>query len=305
MLKRHMALLVALCAMLGILTTAAQGETTGPVWKILSVSTPTNFNPAADQNGSDAIILTAVNVGGSAAAGETTPITIADALPAGLTAVEVFGENAYHDPVGSPDFNGAGEATIGGLTCTFSPTTPSCRTSERVDPGDTLIVTIRVDVNESAPPSCPVSVEATGCADNVASVSGGGAPSASVSDLVAISSQTPAYGVAKGGLLAATSTSQAGAHPNVTNEFFLNTVNPRGVNLGGAPPFPPFPRLAPNRSASPRTPASISPPASSGQPSGWRAAQWWKLSTSRTVPATRWSVQPPSWSNLSVPAVLC
>ena len=61
---------------------------------------------------------------------------------------------------------------------------------------------------------------------NGASVSGGGAVSASVSDPSRSARRLPEYGIAKGGLLAAMSTSQAGGHPNVTAEFFLNTINP-------------------------------------------------------------------------------
>ena len=64
---------------------------------------------------------------------------------------------------------------------------------------------------------------------NEATVSGGGAVERvrqqSGDDQLRVARQ---YGVAAGGLLAATSTSQAGAHPNVTSEFFLNTINPNG-----------------------------------------------------------------------------
>jgi hypothetical protein len=95
----------------------------------------------------------------------------------------------------------------------------SCSEANRVDAGDTLIFTI------------PVSVETAPSLPNVATVSGGGAASASVSTPVTISSALPEYGVAAGGPLAASSTSQAGAHPNVTTAFFLNTVN---VNAGQA-----------------------------------------------------------------------
>jgi len=45
---------------------SASAETTGPVWKIMSVSNPTNFKPE-DKTGADAIVVTATNVGGSAA----------------------------------------------------------------------------------------------------------------------------------------------------------------------------------------------------------------------------------------------
>jgi hypothetical protein len=249
MLKRFTPALLAVLV-LGIFSAAARAETAGPVWKILSVSNPTNFKPG-DESGDDAIVVTATNVGGSAAGcteaqialekGEeekkqklansagctpggpvTSPIKIADSLPAGVTAVEVFGVNSYHNPLGQAGkgtHNGEVQGPPFGLRCTLSPSAPSCVTSERIDPGDTLVVTIRVSVETS--------VEGEGEVGE-ASVSGGGAASASVSDPIAISAALPPYGVAKGGLFAATSTSQAGGHPNVTNNFFLNTINPNG-----------------------------------------------------------------------------
>jgi hypothetical protein len=69
-------------------------------------------------------------------------------------------------------------------------------------------------------------------------VSGGGAASESVSDPVTISSASPEYGVAPGGSFAATSTTHAGAHPNVTTAFFLNTsiqTRAKGHPLPAAP----------------------------------------------------------------------
>jgi hypothetical protein len=262
MFKRLTPIVLALCVS-GAFSAAAQAETTGPVWKILSVDTPTNFKPG-DKSGDDAIVVTAVNVGGvatgcTAAVIETetrreekeaaegiprtfikqgschgsvgkveapsasvAPVTIADSLPKGLTAVEVFGVNAYHQALGFLEEVGGQEISseqLGppyGLSCTFSSTAPSCATSERIDPGDTLVITIRVSV--------ATEIEGSG----EASVSGGGAARASVGNLVTISSVPAAYGLATGSLLGATSTSQAGGHPNVTNEFFLNTINPVG-----------------------------------------------------------------------------
>ena len=212
--------LITLLSLFGIGATSAQAETPAPQWKILSVSNPTNFKPG-DKSGADAIVVTAVNVGGAATDG--SPVTISDSLPAGLTAVEAIGVNAYHDPVGNlfGNFGPPSEQEAGGLACTSSSASASCTTSEPgpVDPGDTLVVTIRVDVNTTEEGETEV---------NHAAVSGGGALGASVSDSVVIGSQSPPYGVARGGLLAATSTSQAGGHPNMTSEFFLNTINPQG-----------------------------------------------------------------------------
>ena len=114
----------------------------------MSVSNPTNFKPG-DKSGADAILVTAVNVGGAAAgctpdsAIETErttetahtagcvrrqpggPITIGDALPA-AECVEVFGVNAYHDPL-SRAWPVEQFGPTDGLSCTSSPAVPPAR----------------------------------------------------------------------------------------------------------------------------------------------------------------------------------
>jgi hypothetical protein len=209
--------------LLGAFVSSASAETTGPVWKIMAVSTPTNFKPG-DKSGTDAIVVTATNVGGASTNG--SPVTVSDSLPAGLTVVSgltefgfpegIIGVDAYKSPVFRARFEEEGPPF--GLSCTITPVL-SCTVSEPVDPGDTLVITVRVDVETDVEGSSEI---------NTASVSGGGAVSASVSDPVAISSALPEYGVVKGGLLAARSSDQAGAHPNVTTTYFLNTFNPHG-----------------------------------------------------------------------------
>jgi hypothetical protein len=223
--------------------TAAAAET-GPVWRVLSVANPTNFKPG-DQTGDDAIMVTAVNVGGAstgctaeqiaaeprpafspvrpcpAGSPVVSPVTISDVVPAGMTAVEVYGDDAYQDPLGEiAAFHQGGTGEDSGppygLTCTLSPRTPSCTTGEPVAPGDTLVVTIKVHVETEVQGSGEV---------NRASVSGGGAAGASVSDPVTINNTPASYGIATGGAVSALSSTQAGAHPNFTTEFFLNTVS--------------------------------------------------------------------------------
>ena len=233
---------------LGIAADSARAEVTGPVWKILAVSNPTNFKPG-DKSGGDAIVVTAVNVGGSStgctaeqlaaeprpafspvppcnhASPVVSPVTISDVLPEGLTAVQAFGVDAYHDPLGVTHessyihFYGEDLGPPFGLACTFSARTPSCTIGEPVAPGDTLVMTVKVHIESKVQGSGEV---------NRASVSGGGAAGASVSDPVTISSTPAEYGIVKGGVFSALSTTQAGAHPNVTAEFFLNTINQPG-----------------------------------------------------------------------------
>jgi len=242
--KLPLAVIAAMSLLMAVAAASASAKTTvselsgntGPQWKIVSVSAPTNFKPG-DKSGDNAILVTATNVGGSAAGctladhesevaahlGAVCPadspvantITIGDVLPAGLTAVEVFGVNSYHSPL-EEDTGTQQAGPPVDLSCMLSPGAPSCTVNERVDPGDTVVLTIRVNVESVVEGSGEV---------NSASVSGGGAPSASTSDAVTVSMAAPPYGVARGSLMAAASTSQAGGHPNVTNEFFLNTIN--------------------------------------------------------------------------------
>jgi hypothetical protein len=221
----HLALLRSLIpaclvflVILGITATSASAETQAPVWKIIAAATPTNFVPGTEP-GVDTITVMAINVGGASTDG--SPVTISDSLPAGITATEarshgntsglgLQGLDTYRKPFSEFPPN------VGGSNMQCSSTSApvlSCTEPNRVDPGDTLIFTI------------PVSVETAPSLPNVATVSGGGAASASVSTPVTVSSALPAHGVSAGGSLAASSTSQAGAHPNVTTAFFLNTVN--------------------------------------------------------------------------------
>jgi hypothetical protein len=215
MFKRFIPILLAVFAM-GVFSSVAQAETPGPVWKIISVANPTNFKPG-NENGADALLVVATNVGGGSTDGSI--VTVSDSLPAGLTAVEIFASDSYKNPLG--DLYQSIEPPHG-LSCSLSPL-PHCVTPNRVDPGDTLVISVMVAVKTDTEGSSEV---------NAASVSGGGAAGASVSDPVSISSASPGYGVAKGGLLAATSTNQAGSHPNVTTDYVLNTINPLAEGHG-------------------------------------------------------------------------
>jgi hypothetical protein len=250
-------LVVVVLGVLGGAQSAVAAET-GPVWRILSVGNPTNFKPG-DETGDDAIVVTAVNVGGAstgctaeqvaaeprpefsplrpcpAGSPVVAPVTISDVVPSGMTAVKVYGDNAYRDPLGQLAIALGNLASLGednglpaGLACTMSPRTPSCTTGEPVAPGDTLVITIKVHVETKVQGSGEV---------NQAAVSGGGAVAASVSDPVTVSSTPAEYGVAKGGVLSALSSTQAGGHPNFTTEFFLNTI--LGANGGVESVAPP------------------------------------------------------------------
>ncbi len=149
------------------------------------------------------LILTATNVGGASTDGST--ITLGDSLPSVLTATAVSGYDTYGSRYAA---NGSG-----GKEMSCSTSTVSCTYAGAVDPGDTLVMTVTLNVGESLAASVP----------NSASVSGGGTASASDDNPLAIGGTPALFGPTPGSVLIATSTSQAGAHPNVTVAFTMNT----------------------------------------------------------------------------------
>src|ERR1700733_14051496 len=192
---RSVAIIATAFVALALMATSAHAETTGPIWKIMAVPSPTNFKPG-DKSSADVLLVAATNVGGGSTDG--SPVTISDSLPKGLTLAPegaegrfgekfppVLGVDTYKDPQysGLDDAVGAGPPRE--LSCSPSPN-PHCTDFNRVDPGDTLILTIKVDVESDIEGSGEV---------NGASVSGGGAVNASVSDPVTISSARPEYGL--------------------------------------------------------------------------------------------------------------
>jgi hypothetical protein len=156
------------------------------------------------------LTVRAINVGGSATSGST--VTVADALPPGLTATRVSGYDAYASPFAG---NGEGSAS---MTCSPPPTI-NCAYSGAVDPGDQLIIRVTLAVGG----------EASASGVNLATVSGGGANEASTSTPLTIGPTPAPFGPAPGSVFAALSSEQAGAHANVTTEFTMATSQPNGV----------------------------------------------------------------------------
>jgi hypothetical protein len=152
------------------------------------------------------LTMTAINVGGAATDGST--ITLDDALPSALTARGISGYDVYGSVLPG---NGKGSAA---MNCSALPTL-SCSYSGTVTPGDMLIVRIPLDV-----------AEASALNVNDVAISGGGAAAVSLSAPVTIGDIPAAFGPAPGGVVAATSTNQAGAHPNITGAFTLATSEP-------------------------------------------------------------------------------
>ncbi len=190
---------------------AAAAAAEGPVWKLVSTSEPTNLSPSASGN---ELVVTAVNVGGAT---DGSPVSIQDLLPAGLTAVGISGIDSYaHEGE-----EGEGIYRSTPLACTLA--TLTCTDSAVVEPGDPLVVRVKVAVEVASGASVV----------NRATVSGGGAErEASVSNPASVSSTPAGFGVAPGSVFTALSTRQAGAHPNVTTGFTLNTSAPQQVAAG-------------------------------------------------------------------------
>jgi uncharacterized repeat protein (TIGR01451 family) len=196
-----------------------------PAWKITSLSVPTSFS-ASDIPGKDEYFVTATNVGDAPSDG--SPITVSDTLPPGLVydttggleelGVEILDRHyAYLEGLEEEMFS-----------CSEGPPV-ACTAKEAIPPGDSVILRVPFDV-----------AGASGSVVNSVSVSGGGAPSASVSETAGISSALPSFGFQRfeGDFLDATGSavSQAGSHPyQATFDFNLNTL-PAHSRLGRLAP---------------------------------------------------------------------
>ncbi len=217
------AVLIAGTALSAFAAAPALALTSSPQWTVTSVSRPTNFAPG-DKSGSDSYSVLVTNTGDATAEG--SPIVIVDELPAGLSldSLGASGENSSHTFT-PPD------AKTAAFDCTFA----ACTYSGKVVPGQTLELAFPVDVAESPPPSCEVPAGAVSCVTNVVRVSGGGAPAvASVSTPTTISSTPAGFGIPPGGADTSLSSTQAGAHPDLTTSIAFDTVNAKGA-LAAAP----------------------------------------------------------------------
>jgi hypothetical protein len=188
--------LLALALALLALAPAASAQGAAQ-WAITATAGPTSFAPGDSE---DVYTIAAINTGAGPTDG--TPVTVADVLPAGVTATNVVGSNLFTGGIAFELF-GSGQVSCeqASVSCTFE---------GAFDTGDELIMTVSVSVGSSL----------SGSVTDTASVSGGGTPGAQASTSMQIGGSTP-FGFAPGAVLAATSTSQAGAHPNVTVSFTL------------------------------------------------------------------------------------
>jgi len=200
---------VTIMGLLGLFSASASAAESGPQWTVTSVSEPTNFF-----SGDEAAYRVAVtNTGGASSDG--SPITITDELPAGLSRAEAGASGV--DQLAVADSSHSPGAKF---TCVLS----SCTYTGAVVPDDILILTFPVDVSASAASSVT----------NVVRVTGGGAPDAAMATPTTISEAPASFGISPGGATTALSSTQAGAHPDITTSIAFNTVNRQG-SLPGDP----------------------------------------------------------------------
>jgi hypothetical protein len=150
------------------------------------------------------IVVTASNLGDANVEGSQTPVTITDRLPVGLRAVAVKGQAGLE----------GGFLGRGPVKCTLAPL--ACQLSGSLPPYDQIEMEIGVVAEAGA---------TTG--DNEARVSGGDAPSASVTRPVTVGNVSSSFGVEDYELMpeeeGGTPATQAGSHPfQLTTTLVLN-----------------------------------------------------------------------------------
>jgi hypothetical protein len=151
----------------------------------------------------DEYMVIATDTGGVATSG---PVTITDALGPGVSL----------DATGVSGFESLTRAE---MSCESTPAI-ACTYSEPIPPGDALVMLVHVDV----PPGSPQST-----ATNVATVSGGGLAEGEAHEETQIGGEVASFGLPQGSPQVTLSTSQAGAHPDVTTSvMFASELNPRG-----------------------------------------------------------------------------
>jgi hypothetical protein len=184
----------------------AEGEV--PWWHVNVTAAPTELPP----RGYGQIVVTAANLGDGEASGSGTPITLADALPAGVVPTQVSGGVG---PLGSL---GSGECSLETVSCTFNGS---------VAPYLAIQMTITVRVEPSA---------ASGAVNEVVAEGGGASRAVSRQPLSVGEAPTP-FGVQTYELtpegIGGSPAVQAGSHPfQLTTTLNLNEA----LASGGAAP---------------------------------------------------------------------
>jgi hypothetical protein len=194
-------LLVALLSIGGVTASPSIAASASPHWSILSESEPTYFK-AGDT--ADAYVLIIRDDGGApTTAGEA--MTVSDTLPAGVAATKVAAKGEGANSSGSPKYELACThvAVTGTVSCTYE----EGLGHGRVLAGAVIVMTITVSIPEGI----------TTLGPNSATVSGGGAPSASAIDVAPIDDATVPFGLSIFNMSTVTEAgepdAQAGSHP--------------------------------------------------------------------------------------------
>jgi uncharacterized repeat protein (TIGR01451 family) len=247
MSKRLMPLAVGVAFMFFALAGVASANE--PWYHVESGSRPTYLPlPGENEegelvNGKGEIIVTVSNLGNASTSG---PVTIADALPAGLTAVSMKAQSVsiggglstaeeLECPSSAQLKKGAArECVLQGFT---RPGTSGQVVPKSLPAFENIELRIGVEVTEAAGTCEPGSHT---CAQNVVDVSGGGAPSAQVSRPVTISEKPVPFGVESYEVLpeeeGGAPTTQAGKHPfQVTGTLTVNQTAATGKGKNYVP----------------------------------------------------------------------
>jgi hypothetical protein len=190
-----------------VLTAAPAAAAGSPQWQVELIGQPTNFDSSSSEDG---YFIKITNVGD--APSTNAPIVVSDTLPIGVTAtsLEFITEFANEPQL----------CTTVPLRCeyTVGKSIPGKGPLPRVQPGDSMLLLVRV----------AVSAEAMSPLTNSVSVSGGGVLDTSASTTNYLSSASPPFGFQGFELSArnrdASPFTQAGAHPYQLNlSAYLNT----------------------------------------------------------------------------------
>jgi hypothetical protein len=209
----------AVVALVALIATASPAHAESPWWHLISGSRPANLAPG-ESNGQ--LIVTAENMGDANVAASSQPVHILDTLPAGLKATKVIGiTGPASDAAAVIPCSLVSDSLV---SCTFSGS-ESELPYEFWDGGLPPYRQLEMRIDVTVEPT------ASSGALNEVSISGGEAPSDSISRPVTISSQPTRFGVENyemtseeaGGL----PDTQAGSHPFQTSfTFAMNQLVP-------------------------------------------------------------------------------
>jgi uncharacterized repeat protein (TIGR01451 family) len=207
----HVTRIVTLvCPVLAAMAVAPQARAASvPKWTVTAVSRPTNLTPG-DESGAASFVILVTNTGGAPSDGSA--ITVTDELPPG---VSLAPEGASGEDLLVTPGQKAQKLTCVATICTYSHVAQ-------------LDESLRIKV------PIVISTEVASSIVNVVRVTGGGGLDATVRVPTVVDKEPAAFGISPGGATTALSSTQAGAHPDITTSIAFNTVDARG-SLAGDP----------------------------------------------------------------------